>query len=83
MLFWDDLSGPVALRLALATFFVFALGYLTPFVLRIPTNVIIPSEILARTNPNMAELLDLHWFDRFRVVDGSSQNILQYWPVIP
>ena len=54
---WPIRAGRVALRLSLATFFVFALGYLTPFALRIPTNVVIPPEILARTNPNLAELL--------------------------
>lgn len=54
---WPIRAGRVAVRLFFATLFVFGLAYLTPFVLRMPVNVVIPPEILARTNPQMAELL--------------------------
>jgi hypothetical protein len=45
------------MRLFFAKLFVFALSYLLPLVFRIPTNVVVPPEILARTNPRMGELL--------------------------
>jgi uncharacterized hydrophobic protein (TIGR00271 family) len=54
---WPIRAGRVAMRLFFATLFVFGLAYLTPFVLRYPMNVSFPPEILARTNPNMADLL--------------------------
>ena len=54
---WPVRSGRLAIRLFLATLFVFGLAYLLPFVFGVPKNVVIPSELLARTNPKMAELL--------------------------
>jgi uncharacterized hydrophobic protein (TIGR00271 family) len=54
---WPIRAGRTAIRLFFATFFVFGLAYLLLFVYRVPTNVVIPPEILARTNPKMAELL--------------------------
>jgi len=54
---WPVRAGRTAIRLLFATFFVFGLAYLLLFVYRVPTNVVIPPEILARTNPKMAELL--------------------------
>jgi len=54
---WPVRSGRLAIRLLFATFFVFALSYLVPLVLRLPTNIVIPPELLARTNPKMGELL--------------------------
>jgi uncharacterized hydrophobic protein (TIGR00271 family) len=54
---WPVRSGRLAIRLLFATLFVFALSYLFPLVFRMPTNIVIPSELLARTNPNMGDLL--------------------------
>jgi uncharacterized hydrophobic protein (TIGR00271 family) len=54
---WPIRAGRTAIRLFLATLFVFGLAYLLPFVFRAPTNMVIPAEVLARTNPRMAELL--------------------------
>ena len=54
---WPVRSGRLAIRLLFATLFVFALSYLVPLVLRLPTNIVIPPELLARTNPKMGELL--------------------------
>jgi len=54
---WPVRSGRLAIRLFLATLFVFGLAYLLPFVFGVPKNVVIPTELLARTNPKMAELL--------------------------
>jgi uncharacterized hydrophobic protein (TIGR00271 family) len=54
---WPVRSGRLAIRLFLATLFVFGLAYLLPFVMGVPKNVLIPTELLARTNPKMAELL--------------------------
>ena len=54
---WPARAGRVAVRLFLATLFVFVLAYLMPFVFRLPANVVIPDEILRRTNPTMGELL--------------------------
>jgi uncharacterized hydrophobic protein (TIGR00271 family) len=54
---WPVRSGRLAIRLLFATFFVFALSYLFPLVFRMPTNIVIPPELLARTNPNMGDLL--------------------------
>ena len=50
-------AGRVAIRLFFATLFVFGLAYLILFAFRVPTNIVIPAEIVARTNPKMAELL--------------------------
>ena len=54
---WPVRSGRLAIRLFFATLFVFALSYLFPLVFRMPTNIVIPPELLARTNPNMGDLL--------------------------
>jgi len=54
---WPVRSGRLAIRLFLATLFVFGLAYLLPFVFGAPKNVVIPAELLSRTNPKMAELL--------------------------
>ena len=54
---WPVRSGRLAIRLLFATLFVFALSYLFPLFFRIPTNVVVPAEILERTNPRMGELL--------------------------
>ena len=54
---WPVRSGRLAIRLVFATLFVFGLAYLLPLVFRIPTNVVVPAEILERTNPRMGELL--------------------------
>ncbi len=54
---WPNRAARTALRLFLATLFAFGFAYLLPFVFRYPTNIVIPAEILARTNPRMAELL--------------------------
>ena len=54
---WPARAGRVAVRLFLATLFVFVLAYLMPLVFRVPANVVIPDEILRRTNPTMGELL--------------------------
>jgi uncharacterized hydrophobic protein (TIGR00271 family) len=54
---WPVRSGRLAIRLLFATLFVFALSYLFPLVFRMPTNIVIPPELLARTNPNMGDLL--------------------------
>jgi len=54
---WPVRAGRVAIRLFFATLFVFGLAYLILFAFRVPTNIVIPAEIVARTNPKMAELL--------------------------
>ncbi len=54
---WPVRSGRLAIRLFCATLFVFALAYLLPLAFRMPTTVVVPPELLARTNPKMAELL--------------------------
>ena len=54
---WPVRAGRTAIRLFFATLFVFGIAYLLPFVFRVPTNVVIPAEILSRTNPKIAELL--------------------------
>ena len=54
---WPVRSGRLAVRLFFATLYVFGLAYLLPLVVSIPTNIVIPAELLARTNPKMAELL--------------------------
>ena len=54
---WPVRAGRVAIRLFFATSFVFGLAYLTCFVLRYPTNVTFPPEILARTNRNLLPML--------------------------
>jgi uncharacterized hydrophobic protein (TIGR00271 family) len=54
---WPVRAGRVAMRLFFATLFVFGLAYLILFVFGVPTNIVIPAEIVARTNPKMAELL--------------------------
>ena len=54
---WPVRSGRLAIRLFFATLFVFALSYLFPLVFRMPTNIVISPELLARTNPNMGDLL--------------------------
>ena len=54
---WPVRAGRTAMRLLFATFYVFGLAYLLPYVFSAPTNVVIPAEILTRTNPKMAELL--------------------------
>ncbi len=54
---WPVRAGRVAIRLFFATLFVFGLAYLILFVFGVPTNIVIPAEIVARTNPKMAELL--------------------------
>ena len=54
---WPVRACRTAIRLFFATVFVIGISYLLPFVFRVPTNVVIPAEILARTNPRMAELL--------------------------
>jgi uncharacterized hydrophobic protein (TIGR00271 family) len=54
---WPVRAGRVAVRLFLATLFVFFLAFLVPLVFRLPANVVIPDEILRRTNPTMGELL--------------------------
>ncbi len=54
---WPVRAGRVAMRLFFATLYVFCIAYLILFIFRVPTNVVIPAEILARTNPKMAELL--------------------------
>ncbi|MGD9037747.1 MAG: TIGR00341 family protein [Syntrophobacterales bacterium] len=54
---WPVRSGRLAIRLFFATLFVFALSYFFPLVFRMPTNIVISPELLARTNPNMGDLL--------------------------
>jgi uncharacterized hydrophobic protein (TIGR00271 family) len=54
---WPVRSGRLVIRLLIATLFVFALSYLFHLVFRFPTNVVIPAELLARTNPKMGELV--------------------------
>jgi uncharacterized hydrophobic protein (TIGR00271 family) len=54
---WPVRAGRTAIRLFFATAFAFGLAYLLPFVFRAPTSVVIPAEILARTDPRMHELL--------------------------
>ena len=56
---WDGPSEPVVLQYVCFSlhFLFFGLAYFLLFVYRVPTNVVIPPEILARTNPKMAELL--------------------------
>ncbi|NIQ89352.1 MAG: DUF389 domain-containing protein [Deltaproteobacteria bacterium] len=54
---WPVRSGRLAIRLFFATSFVFALAYLLPLVFRMPKNIVLPAELLARTNPKMGELL--------------------------
>jgi uncharacterized hydrophobic protein (TIGR00271 family) len=54
---WPVRAGRTAIRLFFATVFVFGLAYLLPLVFKSPTNIVIPAEVLARTNPKMAELL--------------------------
>ena len=54
---WPGRAGRTAIRLFFATIYVFGLAYLLPYVFSAPTNVVIPAEILARTNPKMAELM--------------------------
>ena len=54
---WPMRAGRTAMRLFFATLYVFCIAYLILFIFRVPTNVVIPPEILARTNPKMAELL--------------------------
>lgn len=53
---WPIRAGRLAIRLAFATLFVFGTSFLILFIFNVPTNIIIPPEILARTNPKMAEL---------------------------
>jgi uncharacterized hydrophobic protein (TIGR00271 family) len=54
---WNIRAGRVAMRLLIATVFVLFLAYFLALVFGFPKNVAIPSEILARTNPAMGELL--------------------------
>ena len=54
---WPARASRVAVRLFLATLFAFALAYLMPLVFRLPVNVVIPDEIMARTHPTIGELL--------------------------
>jgi uncharacterized hydrophobic protein (TIGR00271 family) len=54
---WPDRASRTAIRLVFATVFVFGIAYLLPVIFRVPTNVVIPAEVLARTGPRMAELL--------------------------
>ena len=54
---WPVRASRVAMRLVLATLFVFVLAYLLPLVFRLPVNVVIPDEILTRTHPTIGELL--------------------------
>ena len=54
---WPVRAGRVAMRLIFATLFVFGLAYFILYVFGVPNNIVIPPEILARTNPKMAELL--------------------------
>ena len=54
---WPTRAGRTAIRLFLATLFAFGLAYFIPFVFKVPTNIVIPAEVLARTNPKIAELL--------------------------
>jgi uncharacterized hydrophobic protein (TIGR00271 family) len=54
---WPVRASRTAIRLFFATVFVIGIAYLLPFSLRVPTNVVIPAEILARTNPRLAELI--------------------------
>jgi len=53
---WPVRAGGTVIRLFFATLFVFGLAYLLPLVFRVPTNVVIPFEILSRTNPNLGVL---------------------------
>jgi uncharacterized hydrophobic protein (TIGR00271 family) len=54
---WPVRASRTAIRLVFATVFVFSIAYLLPVIFRVPTNVVIPAEIIARTGPRMAELL--------------------------
>ena len=54
---WPVRASRTATRLFIATVFVFGLAYLLPVIFRVPTNVVIPAEVLARTGPRIAELL--------------------------
>jgi uncharacterized hydrophobic protein (TIGR00271 family) len=54
---WPVRACRTAIRLFFATVFVIGIAYLLLFVFRVPTNVVIPAEVLARTNPRIAELL--------------------------
>jgi len=54
---WPVRASRTVIRLVFATVFVFGIAYLLPVIFRVPTNVVIPAEVLARTGPRMAELL--------------------------
>jgi len=54
---WPQRAGRVAIRLFIATAFVFGLAWLIPWIMQFPTSIHIPDEILGRTNPNFADLL--------------------------
>jgi uncharacterized hydrophobic protein (TIGR00271 family) len=54
---WPVRASRTVIRLVFATVFVFSIAYLLPVIFRVPTNVVIPAEIIARTGPRMAELL--------------------------
>ena len=54
---WPARVGRAAMRLFFATAFVFGLAYLILIIFQTPKNVVIPAEIIARTNPKIAELL--------------------------
>ena len=54
---WPVRAGRTAMRLFFATAFVFGIAYLILFIFQVPSNVVIPAEIIARTNPKMAELI--------------------------
>ena len=54
---WPVRAGRTAMRLFFATAFVFGIAYLILFIFQVPSNVVIPEEIIARTNPKMAELI--------------------------
>ncbi len=54
---WPARAGRTAMRLFFATAFVFGLTYLILIIFQVPRNVVIPVEIIARTNPKMAELV--------------------------
>lgn len=47
----------LALRLVLGTGFAYLLAYAVPWVFRIPTEFIIPEQILARADPELADLV--------------------------
>ncbi len=54
---WPERAGRVSIRLIFSTLYVFSISYLILAIFQIPTDIVIPPEIIARTNPKIAELI--------------------------